>query len=43
MIQNKKTDIAIQGHEGKVPGAVVIHNAIFLLANAPKQKMLAID
>ncbi len=31
MIHNKKTDIAIQGHEGKGPGAVVMHDAGILV------------
>jgi hypothetical protein len=31
MIHNKKTDIAIQGHEGKDTGAVVTHNAGILV------------
>jgi hypothetical protein len=36
MIHNEKTDIAIQGHEGKVSGAVVIHDAGILVGKGSK-------
>jgi hypothetical protein len=43
MRHNNKTDIAIQGHKGKVSGAVVIHNAGIFVNKGSKTEMLAID
>ena len=43
MVQNKKTDIAIDQHEGEISGEVIVDNTADFLAKAPKQNTFAID